>query len=124
MTTDEAPNRLGSDVTARLKAYARLRHESEELAKRVDEERQAISKLLWHGEAPGTSWKFAGIATVSVVNGRSSEKLDRAVLARAGVSAELLDEATVRTGGKPVLRIMVAAPEQEEGGSPEQEEGG
>lgn len=66
---------------------------------------RVIEALGPDGAAPGKVWTFDGIGTVSVVRGRVSEKLDRGRLARAGIAAEVLDAATVRTEGKPSMRI-------------------
>ena len=83
--------------------YLGIKAKIAELEREADEARDAVGDLL-RGE-PGKVWEFAGLGTVAVVKGRVSEKLDRAALARAGVAAEVLDAATVRTEGEPSLRI-------------------
>lgn len=86
--------------------YLRLQREIATLKTRSEEVRTTIVEALSpDGAAPGKVWTFEGVGTVSVVKGRASETLDRAKLARAGVSAEVLDAATVRTEGKPSMRI-------------------
>lgn len=68
----------------------------------------ACEALETASEAPGKTWDFPGLGEVQIVKGRLTEKLDRAVLARAGVDPALLDKATVRTEGKPSVRITAA----------------
>lgn len=92
--------------------YMGLKAQIDALEERKAAVRETIEQLLT-GE-PGETWEFPGLATVTVVKGRVSEKLDRAKLARAGISADVLDEATVRTEGKPSLRIT--EPEEEDDG--------
>lgn len=84
--------------------YVALKRQIGELEDRADEARAAVAEIL-RGE-PGRVWEFPGLATVTVVKGRESEKLDRAKLARAGIAVEVLDAATVRTVGQPSLRIV------------------
>jgi hypothetical protein len=87
-------------------AYLALQREIGVLEAKADEARAAVAEALRvEGEAPGRMWAFEGLGSVQVVKGRVSEKLDRARLARAGVAADVLDAATVRTEGKPSMRI-------------------
>jgi len=51
-----------------------------------------------------TVWDV-GSAKITWVRGRESSKLDRGVLARLGVTADLLDKATVTTTGRPSIRV-------------------
>lgn len=83
--------------------YVELKGRIAKLEAEAAEAREAVGQLL-QGE-PGAEWEFPGLATVAVVKGRVSEKLDRAKLARAGVAPEVLDAATIRTEGEPSLRI-------------------
>jgi hypothetical protein len=86
--------------------YLQLKKEVARLDARAEELRgQVIEALGPDGAAPGKVWTFEGVGTVTVVKGRSSERLDRGRLARAGVDPALLDAATVRTEGKPSMRI-------------------
>jgi hypothetical protein len=87
-------------------AYVALKARIAGLEAQADDAKAAVIEALRpDGAAPGKVWTFPGLATVAVVKGRVSERLDRAVLARAGVAAEVLDAATVRTEGAPTLRI-------------------
>jgi AcrR family transcriptional regulator len=67
----------------------------------------AIEALQAYTAEVGTEWRFPGLATVTKARGRVSEKLDRSKLAKAGVAAELLDAATIRTEGEPSVRITL-----------------
>lgn len=89
--------------------YLALKDKIGRLEAEAAEAREAVGLLL-RGK-PGTVWEFPGLGQVAVVKGRVSEKLDRAKLARAGVSAEVLDAATIRTEGEPSLRISAAKAE-------------
>jgi len=95
-------------VTA-VAAYVGIQAKIAELEAEAEIQRAAIKELL-QGE-PGKVWAFPGLATVAMVRGRVSERLDRAALAKAGVSVQVLDAATVRTEGAPSLRISAERPE-------------
>jgi hypothetical protein len=83
--------------------YLGLKRQIAALETEAQNARDAVAEIL-HGE-PGKEWEFPGIGSVAVVKGRVSEKLDRSVLAAAGVSKDLLDAATIRSEGEPSLRI-------------------
>jgi hypothetical protein len=53
----------------------------------------------------GKVWEFPGVGSVQKTKGRRSLKLNRAKLAKAGVSADVLDACTEVSGGAPVIRI-------------------
>lgn len=86
--------------------YLALKSQIAALEDRADEARSAVREILdTNVSKPGDKWVFEGLGKVEIVKGRVSEKLDRARLARAGVAAEVLDAATVRTEGEPSMRI-------------------
>lgn len=86
--------------------YLALKAQIADLEIAAGEARQAaIEALQATTAAPGKQWVYEGLGTVQVVKGRVTEKLDRAKLARAGVAADVLDAATVRTEGEPSVRI-------------------
>lgn len=92
--------------------YLALKAQIEALEERADEARAAVAEALRTADAePGRTWTFEGLGTVQVVKGRVTEKLDRARLARHGVDPAVLDAATVRTEGKPSMRISAWAEE-------------
>ena len=95
--------------------YLSLKRKIKELEEAAQEEKEEIRRDLFGSASvelpPGgeaLAWTYT-TGVVAVVKGRVSEKLDRVKLARAGVSGDVLDAATVRTEGEPSLRIM--APE-------------
>lgn len=89
--------------------YLALKAAIKAMDAQAEELRETIVHALAADGAPaGTTWEVPGVATVTVVSGRVSEKLDRARLAKAGVAADVLDAATVRTEGKPSMRITAA----------------
>lgn len=96
-----------SDVArAWVQTYLSLQVDIAALEVKAQEARDSVVEALGpDGAEPGKVWSFEGVGTVSVVKGRQSERLDRAKLARAGVDPKLLDAATVRTEGKPSMRI-------------------
>lgn len=86
--------------------YLALKAQIADLEADAGEARQAtIEALDALAKPPGTEWVYEGLGTVQVVKGRTTEKLDRTRLVRAGVSAEVLDAATVKTEGAPSVRI-------------------
>lgn len=86
--------------------YLALKAQIATMEVRAAEERQAaIEALHVADEKPGKTWVYEGLGTVSIVTGRVTEKLDRAILARAGVDPALLDQATKQTRGDPSVRI-------------------
>lgn len=86
--------------------YLALKHQIADLEVQAGEAREAaIESLDALNHPPGTEWVYEGLGVVQVVKGRVTEKLDRTRLARAGVSTEVLDAATVRTEGAPSVRI-------------------
>jgi hypothetical protein len=96
-------------AAAYVREYLTLQRAIAGLEERAADARQAaIECLAADGAEPGFEWKFAGLGSVIVVNGRKSPKqLQRAILAKAGVDPALLDAAT--TGGvpgKPGIRIL------------------
>lgn len=99
-----------AQVKAYLKAYMDFKEQVDRFTALAEESREAVKALLGQ-EKPGTTWRFADLATVTITRGRVSEKLDRSKLAKAGVAAEVLDAATVRTEGAPSLRISAPEPE-------------
>lgn len=108
MSDDTARKAVGEYLAIKQKIAV---HETEAEEKR----REIVERLQPDGAPPGTFWSFDGIGRVDVVKGRVSEKLDRARLARAGVAADVLDAATVRTEGKATMRISAA--KEVEGGA-------
>ena len=65
-------------------------------------------KLSAHTVTGPTVWEL-GKAKVTWVKGRESSKLDRGKLVRLGVTADVLDKATVTNVGKPGIRIEGAS---------------
>lgn len=86
--------------------YVAIHAQIDALETQADEAKAAALEVLQTAAAPvGHVWSFPGLATVTKVAGRKTEKLDRARLAKAGVAAEVLDAATVKTEGEPSVRI-------------------
>lgn len=54
-----------------------------------------------------TTWEV-GPAKVTWVKGREKQSLDRGKLVRLGVTADILDKATVKSVGRPSIRIEAA----------------
>jgi hypothetical protein len=89
--------------------YLALKSQIADLEAQADEARSAVREILYpDGVKAGVKHAFAGLGNVEGVKGRVTEKLDRAKLARAGVAADVLDAATVRTEGEPTMRITAA----------------
>lgn len=102
-------------VVGHVAEYRQLHEQIKGLEAQAEEAREAVCELLnTAGAVVGAQWKFPPIGVVKVAKGRVTEKLDRAALARAGVSAEVLDAATVRTEAKPTVRIEGWKGEEEE----------
>lgn len=101
-----ADDALLSGAVEHVGTYVALKAQIGELESQAAEAKDAaIAALQADGAPAGKTWQFPGVATVQVVKGRVTERLDRAILARFGVSAEILDKATIRTEGAPSIRI-------------------
>lgn len=91
-------------------SYVALKQQIETLEADLKEAREDLIKTLFPlGPTPGLSFDFPGLGTVSGQKGRVTEKLDRAVLAKAGVDPKLLDKATERKISDPMVRIEITA---------------
>lgn len=99
MSSDAAVEYVGT--------YLALKAQIADLEAKADEARSAVREILCpDGIKAGDKHVFPGLGRVEGVKGRVTEKLDRAKLARAGVAADVLDAATVRTEGEPSMRIV------------------
>lgn len=86
--------------------YVGLKAQIAGLEEKADEAKEAALEVLGADGAPvGKVWEFPGLASVTVVKGRRTEKLNRTKLAKAGVAAEVLDACTDVTEGEPSVRI-------------------
>src|SRR5688572_17132258 len=82
--------------------YIGLQAQIDVLQAEQAEERAAIMSLLFpEGVKAGVSHKYAGLGEVCGVKGQTRSKLERAELAKRGVSAEDLDAATTVTESAP-----------------------
>lgn len=102
----EARKALLQDAVEHMGAYVALKQQIDTLEDELAETRDILIKVLFpNGAAPGVSFGFEGLGTVTGMKGRVTEKLDRAVLAKAGVDPALLDKATERKESAPMVRI-------------------
>jgi hypothetical protein len=74
-------------------------------AEAAEAKRAACEMLGADTAAVGKVWEFPGVGIVAKTKGRRSEKLNRTKLAKAGVSAEVLDACTDISEGDPIIRI-------------------
>lgn len=107
----EAPNELLQVAVEHMGTYVALKQQIDDLQDKLADARETLIEVLYpDGPEVGQDFDFPGLGSVVVAKGRVTEKLDRAVLARAGVDPKLLDSATERKEGDPSVRITVDAP--------------
>jgi hypothetical protein len=88
-----------------ISEYIEIIHHIKELEDKKRLLRDELSaQLHTASELPGRKWDFPE-AVVEIVKGRTTQKLDRTKLVRQGVTAKILDSATVSNIGLPSLRI-------------------
>lgn len=101
---------LAAATVEPIATYLALKAQIAGLEAEAAEAKQAACEMLGADTAEvGKTWEFPGIGTVVKTKGRRSEKLNRAKLAKAGVSAEVLDACTEVSEGEPVIRISAEA---------------
>lgn len=97
---------LAAATVEPLATYLGLKAQIAALEAEATEAKRAVCEMLGTEHQPvGKKWEFPGVGVVAVTKGRRSEKLNRAKLAKAGVSAEVLDACTEVSEGDPVIRI-------------------
>jgi len=113
MTDTEATMLVVEDMAAEelALAYLDLQSQIEKLEERADAIRANLRVKIGFDDVkpdpanPGHNWDFPGVR-VSWVKGRTTEKLDRAKLVLAGVTAEQIEKGTVRSSFAPTMRII------------------
>jgi hypothetical protein len=97
---------LAAATVEPVATYLALKAQIAALEAEAAEAKRAACEMLGTDAAEvGKVWEFPGVGSVQKTKGRRSLKLNRAKLAKAGVSADVLDACTEVSGGAPVIRI-------------------
>ena len=91
----------------KVKEYLDLATQIDDLKKKQSALKEEIAAELGvlSDPKPGQKWTYNGLGKVEVCKGRTTTRLDRKKLVLAGVTAEVLDKATVSSTAAPSLRI-------------------
>lgn len=97
-----------SKAAALAQEYLDIQQTMDLLDTRASEVREELKGLLKFAEVHEPKTWELGKARVVWVKGRTTEKLDKAKLVQAGVTAAQLSAATTRAVGQPSMRIVPA----------------
>ncbi len=116
MVKSQVNDELLQVAAGHMGAYVAAKQQIEVLEVDLIAAREKLIGILFpDGAVPGQRFEFDGLGTVTGMAGRVSEKMERAVLAAAGVDPALLDKATTRKESAPMVRIDVNAPARPQG---------
>lgn len=102
-----ATSSINSDyLESDVKQYLELQAEASDIEAKKKLLRDKILGQVGPDSEAGSVWHYGG-AKLEMCKGRISKKLDRKQLVLAGITKDVLDDATVTTEGNPSLRITV-----------------